>query len=84
MQKATELGVGKIIPIVSERTEVKELNYDRANKIVIEATEQSNQMFPAKITEVMKLRDFLKNLDGTSKILFGDVNSKYNLDIEEI
>ena len=30
--KATELGVGKIIPIVSERTEVKELNYDRAKK----------------------------------------------------
>ena len=57
-QKAAELGVGKIIPIVSERTEVKELNYDRANKIVIEATEQSNQLAPAKITEVMKLRDF--------------------------
>ena len=32
LQKATELGVSKIIPIVSERTEVKELNYDRAKK----------------------------------------------------
>ena len=83
LQKATELGVSKIIPIISERTEVKELNYDRAKKIVIEATEQSNQMFPPEILKVVKLKDFLKNLDQTTKLLFGDVNSKDNLGIEK-
>ena len=40
LQKATELGVSKITPIISERTEIKELNHDRDKKIVIEATEQ--------------------------------------------
>ena len=79
LQKATELGVGKIIPIVSERTEVKELNHDRAKEIVIEATEQSNQMFPPEILEVTKLKDFLENLDKNTKLLFADVNSKNNL-----
>ena len=83
LQKATELGVSKIIPIISERTEVKELNYDRAKKIVIEATEQSNQMFPPKISEVVKLKDFLKNLDKNTKLLFADVNSKDNLKSED-
>ena len=83
LQKATELGVSKIIPIISERTEIKELNYDRAKKIVIEATEQSNQMFPPEILEVVKLKDFIKNLDQTTKLLFGDVNSKDNLSIEK-
>ena len=83
LQKATELGVSKIIPIISERTEIKELNYDRAKKIVIEATEQSNQMFPPEILKVVKLKDFLKNLDQTTKLLFGDVNSKDNLSIEK-
>ena len=83
LQKATELGVSKIIPIISERTEVKELNYDRAKKITIEATEQSNQMFPPEILEVVQLKDFLKNLDQTTKLLFGDVNSKDNLGIEK-
>ena len=82
LQKATELGVRKITPIISERTEVKELNYDRANKIVIEATEQSNQLSPPKISEVTKLKDFLNNLDGSSKLLFADVNSTQNLKAE--
>ena len=82
LQKATELGVSKIIPIVSERTEVKEINFERANKIVIEATEQSNQLIPPKISEVMKLKDYLKDLDGSSKLLFADVNSKDNLQTE--
>jgi len=79
LQKATELGVGKIIPIISERTEVKELNYDRAKKIAIEATEQSNQMFPPEILEVTKLKDFLENFDKNTQLLFADVNSKNNL-----
>ena len=84
LQKATELGVSKIIPIVSERTEVKELNIDRAKKIVIEATEQSNQLVPPEITNVIKLKDFLKTFDETSKLLFADVNSKDNLKIEDL
>ena len=79
LQKATELGISKIIPIVSERTEVKELNYERAKKIVVEATEQSNQLSPPEISEVVKLKDFLNNLDSSSKLLFADVNSKDNL-----
>ena len=82
LQKATELGVRKITPIISERTEVKELNHDRANKIVIESTEQSNQLSPPKISEVTKLKDFLNNFDGTSKLLFADVNSTKNLNAE--
>ena len=81
LQKATELGVNKIIPIISERTEVKDLNYDRANKIVIEATEQSNQLNPPVISEVIKLKDFLKNLERSKTILFADVNSKKSLKV---
>ena len=79
LQKATELGVTKIIPILSERTEVKELNFERAKKIVIEATEQSNQLIPPEISQVIKLKDFLNNLDSSTKLLFADVNSKDNL-----
>ena len=84
LQKSTELGISKIIPIVSERTEVKELNYERARKIVIEATEQSNQLNPPEISEVKKLKDFLKNIDGSTKLLFADVNSQNILKSDNI
>ena len=84
LQKATELGVCSIVPILSERTEVKELNYERANKIIIEATEQSNQLTPPKISKITTLSDFLKKDGEPKKILFADVNSSYKLKTENI
>ena len=84
LQKATELGVTKIIPIISERTEVKELNYERANKIVIESIEQSNQLVPPLITNITKLKDFINNLKDPTKLLFADVNAKNNLKQENL
>ena len=84
LQKATELGVNKITPIISERTEVKELNHERAQKIIIEATEQSNQFKPPEISEIIKLKDFLKNLGNSTKLLFADVNSKERLKAEDL
>jgi len=77
LQKATELGVSKITPIISERTEVKELNLERANKITIEATEQSNQLKPPIINKVTKLKDFISNINKDTKLFFANVNSKY-------
>jgi 16S rRNA (uracil1498-N3)-methyltransferase len=79
LQKATELGIKKIIPIISERTEVKEINFERATKIVIEATEQSNQLEPPEISEILKLKDFL-NINTNKKIFFADINCDYNLE----
>ena len=84
LQKATELGVGKITPIISERTEVKELNLERANKIVVEATEQSNQLNPPVINEIVKLKDFIKNVNQDTKIFFADVNSDYKIKFTDI
>ena len=84
LQKATELGVTKIIPIISERTEVKELNLERANKIVIEATEQSNQLSPPEISKTTTLKDFINNLNAANKFFFADINCKHRLKKEDI
>ena len=84
LQKATELGVSRITPIISERTEVKELNYERARKIVIEATEQSNQLNPPEVSKVIKLKNFLEKLGVETKFLFADVNSQNNLQKKDV
>ena len=44
IQKATELGITRFIPILTERTVVRKLNEKRINKIIAEASEQSNRL----------------------------------------
>jgi len=84
LQKATELGVSRIIPIISERTEVKDLNLDRANKITIEATEQSDQLNPPKINQMINLKDFINSISKETKLFFADINSKYALSSKDL
>ena len=84
LQKATELGVSKITPIISERTEIKELNLERANKITVEATEQSNQLNPPTINQLTKLKDFISNINKDTKVFFADVHSNYRLQPNDI
>jgi 16S rRNA (uracil1498-N3)-methyltransferase len=68
-QKCTELGVSCFQPIISDRTEKKEINLERAQKIVIEATEQSGRDFVPEICEPLKLSEFL-NLTNDKIIAF--------------
>lgn len=61
LQKATELGVSHIIPVVSERTEKKDLNLERVQKIIIEAAEQSGRGTLPILYEVTDLESALHN-----------------------
>ena len=61
IQKATELGVTKFLPIISERTIVRKINLDRLNKIIIEASEQSNRLTIPEIEKTVSLDNFIKN-----------------------
>ena len=77
IQKATELGVSKFTPILTERTIVRKINEKRINKIIIEASEQSNRLKVPKLEEVIKLDNFLK-FNQKTKIIFGDLNTNNN------
>ena len=73
IQKATELGVTKFIPISFERTIVRKINNERLEKIVIEATEQSNRIRVPMIEKVQSLNNFLKI--NSMDLIFTDLNS---------
>ena len=77
IQKATELGVSKFTPILTERTIVRKINEKRIYKIIIEASEQSNRLKVPKLEEVIKLDNFLK-FNQKTKIIFGDLNTNNN------
>jgi len=74
IQKATELGVTRFIPILTERTIVRKLNDKRLNKIIIESSEQSNRLKVPKLEKILKLNEFLK-LNQNTNIIFGDLNT---------
>jgi 16S rRNA (uracil1498-N3)-methyltransferase len=59
VEKATELGVSRIIPIMAERSEKKSLNESRLKKIAIEASEQSGRSTVPEILPIASLEDVL-------------------------
>jgi 16S rRNA (uracil1498-N3)-methyltransferase len=75
IQKATELGVTKLIPVLTERTIVRKINIERLSKIVIEASEQSNRLSVPEILETQSLENFLKN-NSSINLIFGDLNTE--------
>ena len=76
LQKATELGVSKFVPIITERTIVRKINYERFEKITIEASEQSNRLEVPKIEKAQNLKSFLEKSNNRINIIFGDLNTK--------
>jgi 16S rRNA (uracil1498-N3)-methyltransferase len=74
IQKATELGVTKFIPIIFDRTIVRKINKERLKKVIIEAAEQSNRINVPSIEEPQSLKDFLSN--EKMDLIFTDLNSQ--------
>tara|TARA_B100001121_G_scaffold255421_1_gene232931 strand:- start:985 stop:1686 length:702 start_codon:yes stop_codon:yes gene_type:complete len=74
IQKATELGITKFLPIIFDRTIVRKINKERLEKIVTEASEQSNRINVPLIENPQNLDSFLKK--NSMDLIFTDLNSK--------
>ena len=72
IQKATELGVTRFLPIIFERTIVRKVNKERLEKVIIEAAEQSNRITVPSIEDPQKLKSFLNN---DMDLIFTDLNT---------
>ena len=83
IQKATELGVTKFIPIIFDRTIVRKINKERLKKVIIEAAEQSNRINVPFIEEPHSLKNFLSN--EKMDLIFTDLNSQNKkIDLEKL
>ena len=75
IQKATELGVQKFIPLLCERSVVKNINTARIKRIIIESSEQSNRLSIPEIKKIESLKNFLKIFPRNGYIIFCDINT---------
>jgi 16S rRNA (uracil1498-N3)-methyltransferase len=78
IQKGTELGIQKFLPILCERSMVKEINVDRIKKIIVEASEQSNRISVPEIRKIETLKFFLSQFPKDGCLIFCDINSNKN------
>ena len=81
LEKCTEIGVLKFIPIISDRVEKKNIaswNRERGEKIIKEAIEQSGWGNIPKLNHPIKLEDLLKDLEskgGINRVGVLDINT---------
>lgn len=70
LEKATELDVTQIRPVVADRSEVKKFNLERAKEIVREAAEQSGRGTLPALYEPMELQNVFKEYHFFKNIAF--------------
>ena len=69
LEKATEIGVSNIIPLICERTEKQHFRYDRMKAILISAMLQSQQTWLPILNEPVKFKEFIKQPSHQQKYI---------------
>jgi 16S rRNA (uracil1498-N3)-methyltransferase len=91
IQKVTELGVKKIVPIITDRTVVKinnkkkeEKKLERFKKIVVEASKQSKRGIIPEVSEVINLNQVIENIKLTNGVLIVPYESENEIGIKDV
>ena len=63
VEKATELGISQITPVISRYSEKKKINKERLERIITSSIKQSNQFFLPKLNPVTTFSSFILNND---------------------
>jgi len=69
LEKATEIGIYEITPIICDRSERKIINPERFEKIILSAMKQCNQMFLPKLNPAISMKEFIKRENSGEKLI---------------
>jgi len=72
VEKATELGAARIVPVMTQRTIAERVRLDRLEAIAIEAAEQCGRTRVPQIAEPVVLRRFVEEMDPSRTLYFAD------------
>ncbi len=74
VEKATELGVARLLPVITRRTIAERVKLDRLESIAIEAAEQCGRTRLPEIGEPLMLKQLIDRRDGARALYFADEN----------
>jgi 16S rRNA (uracil1498-N3)-methyltransferase len=69
LEKATEIGVCEIVPLICERTEKQQFKQERMKNILVSAMLQSQQSWLPDLHEPIRFNEFIKSSDATQKFI---------------
>ena len=80
LEKATEIGIDEITPIICHHSERKAIKTERCNRILLSAMKQSLKFHLPKLNEAISLNDFIKqDFEGTKYIAHCEEGNKTEL-----
>lgn len=84
VQKAVEMGAGRLTPVITNRTQVRRLNLDRLRANVVEAAEQCGVLAIPEIVEPIGLSTYLARLPATRMLVFCDERAPQESPLEAL
>ena len=78
LEKATEIGVSDIIPIICERTEKSNFRYDRMKNIVVSAMLQSRQAWLPILHQPVRFKEIIENHGYDNKFIAHCIDDEKN------
>ncbi|MGP1514837.1 MAG: 16S rRNA (uracil(1498)-N(3))-methyltransferase [Bacteroidales bacterium] len=69
LEKAVEIGIDEITPIVTEHSERRTINMERLDKILVSAMKQSIKCFKPKMNDLTKFSTLINNLNEEKRYL---------------
>ena len=81
LEKATELGVSEIVPLISQRTERAKIKEERSEKIILNASKQSQRAYVPLLRPTRTFEELLKS-ESDGGLIAHCINDKKRMAIE--
>ena len=84
LEKATEIGIDEITPIICDHSERKKVKMERGNRILLSAMKQSLKYHLPKLNEAISFKDFIKgDFNGSKYVAHCENGEKIELKNKE-
>lgn len=69
LEKATEIGISEITPLICEHSERRQIKSERLEKVIISAMKQSQKACLPKLNEAIGIKEFIEKHDAAQKFI---------------